>query len=90
MWSHYHLLILFDHHFRLVFEMFKKNGGQLNAGDQYIRVLYNGEDVTQKMSVCSRSMENGLCKLDRFKLLVTALRKQYTENCSASQLAVNM
>ncbi|KAL4240308.1 2-phosphoxylose phosphatase 1 [Mactra antiquata] len=66
---------------RLIFEVYRKNRGQLNEDDLYIRVLYNGEDITETMFLCSNYIENGLCRISRFQSFITVLREQYMKNC---------
>jgi hypothetical protein len=64
-----------------VIEIYKKNGGQLDAGGLYLRFLYNGADVTTEVSGCSFHMFDNFCKIEGLTDLVAALRKQYLEQC---------
>ncbi|XP_060571457.1 2-phosphoxylose phosphatase 1-like isoform X2 [Ruditapes philippinarum] len=66
---------------RLVIEIYRKNGGQLDAGGLYLRFLYNGADVTTEVSGCSLHMIDNFCKIEGLTDLVAALRKQYLEQC---------
>lgn len=66
---------------RLVFEVFEKIKGQPNGGKLFMRILYNGKDMTKHVSGSEVNMENGLCRYEAVQLLVTHLRSQYVDKC---------
>lgn len=66
---------------RFVIEVYKKNGGQIDEGDLYVRYLYNGDDVTHEVTGCTLHMENKFCKIKGLKQLTEALRSQYLDQC---------
>lgn len=52
---------------RVVFELYTK---MVPSGDHYIRVLYNGRDITSQVRFCLGRTEVGMCSLKHFQNFV--------------------
>ena len=53
---------------RIVFELYKKSGQIFQP--YYIRILYNGANMSRFVSLCNINMEDGLCRLKNFAELL--------------------
>lgn len=73
---------------RIVFELYKNSRQTFQP--YYVRILYNGENISRFVSICSIKMENGLCRLKNFANLLqyktsqkVDLKTAYDSYCSS-------
>ena len=69
---------------RIVFELYKKTTQKFQQF--YIRILYNGANVSHNVSLCNINMESGFCRLKYFADLLKYRTSQNLDLKSAYQL----
>lgn len=69
---------------RIVFELYKKTTQKFQQF--YIRILYNGANVSHNVSLCNINMEQGFCRLKNFADLLKYRTSQDLDLKSAYQL----